>query len=71
MRYAPLRATVHVDKGTVCPWLHRVACHCRTVMLYFWDHLHGSECQLHKLWSFVHTKEAHLPGAQALSLATT
>src|SRR6266567_1069177 len=59
-----LRATariVQVDKDTVCAWLHRVACHCRTVMLYFWHDLHVSECQLDELWSFVHTKEAHLP----------
>ena len=61
-----LRATariVQVDKDTVCAWLHRVAYHCRTVMLYFWHDLHVSECQLDELWSFVHTKEAHLPGA--------
>ena len=62
-----LRATariVQVDKDTVCPWLHRVACHCRTVMLYFWHGLHVSACQLDELWSFVHTKDAHLPGAK-------
>jgi len=62
-----LRATariVQVDKDTVCAWLHRVAYHCRTVMLYFWHDLHVSECQLDELWSFVHTKEAHLPGAK-------
>ena len=33
-------------------------------MLYFWHDLHVSECQLDELWSFVHTKEAHLPGAR-------
>ena len=62
-----LRATariVQVDKDTVCTWLHRVAYHCRTVMLYFWHDLQVSECQLDELWSFVHTKEAHLPGAK-------
>ena len=62
-----LRATariVQVDKDTVCTWLQRVACHCRTVMLYFWHDLHVSECQLDELWSVVHTKEAHLPGAK-------
>ena len=51
-----LRATariVHVDKDTVCAWLHRVAYHCRTVMLYFWHDLYVSECQLDELWSFV------------------
>ena len=53
-----------VDKDTVCAWLHRVACHCRTVLLYFWHDLHVSECQLDELWSFVHTKEAHLPGPE-------
>ena len=33
-----LRATariVPVDKDTVCTWRHQVACHCRTLMLYF------------------------------------
>jgi len=34
-------------------------------MLYFWHDLHGSECQRDELWSFVHTKEAHLPGAKS------
>src|SRR5262252_10393846 len=53
-----LRATariVQVDKDTVCTWLYRVACHCRTIMLYFWHDLHVSACQLDELWSFVHT----------------
>src|SRR5712692_5790800 len=62
-----LRATariVQVDKDTVCAWLHRVAYHCRTLMLYFWRDLPVSECQLDALRSFVHTKEAHLPGAK-------
>ena len=61
-----LRATaciVHVEKDTVCTWLHWVACHCRTVRLSFWHDLHVSPCQLDELWSFVPTKEAHLPGA--------
>jgi hypothetical protein len=58
-----------VDKETVCAWLHRVACHCRTVLLSFWHDRHVSACQLDELWSFVHTKEAHLPGAK-LSGAT-
>jgi len=34
-------------------------------MLYFWHDLHVSECQLDELWSFIHTKEAHLPGAKS------
>jgi len=62
-----IRATgriVQIDKDTVCDWLHRAALHCRAVMLYFWRQLHVKECQLDELWSFVHTKEAHLPGAQ-------
>ena len=62
-----LRATariVQVDKDTVCAWLDRVARHCRTVMLSLWHNLHVTECQLDELWSFVHTKEAHLPGAK-------
>lgn len=61
-----LRATariVQVDKDTVCAWLDRVARHCRTVMLSLWRNLHVNECQLDELWSFVHTKEAPLPGA--------
>jgi hypothetical protein len=36
-------------------------------MLYFWHDLHVSACQLDELWSFVHTKEAHLPGAKGLT----
>jgi IS1 family transposase/transposase-like protein len=62
-----LRATgriLQIDKDTVCDWLDRAALHCRTVMLYLWDRLHVSECQLDELWSFVHTKEEHLPGAK-------
>jgi transposase-like protein len=62
-----LRATariVPVDKDTVCPWRHRVACHCRTVMLSCWHDVHVSACQLDELWSVVHTQEAHRPGAQ-------
>src|SRR2546428_6245429 len=62
-----LRATariVQVDKDTVCAWLDRVARHCRMVMLSLWHHLHVREYQLDELWSFVHTKEAHLPGAK-------
>jgi len=62
-----LRATariVQVDKDTVCAWLDRVARHCRVVMLSLWHNLHVTECQLDELWSFVHTKEAHLPGAK-------
>ena len=65
-----LRATariVQVDKDTVCAWLDRVARHCRTVMLSLWRNLHVRECQLDELWSFVHTKEAHLPGATLYS----
>ena len=62
-----IRATariVEVDQDTVCTWWHRVACHCRAVLLSFWHDLHVSACQLDELWSFGHTKEAHLPGAK-------
>ena len=62
-----LRATariVPVDKDTVCAWRHQVACHCRTVILYFWHDLHVRACQLDALWSVIHPKEAHLPGAK-------
>jgi IS1 family transposase len=55
---------VHVDKDTVCPWRHWVACHCRTVRLSFWHDLPVSACQRDEWWSFVPTKEAHLPGAK-------
>lgn len=64
-----LRSTgriVEVDKDTVCAWLNRAALQCRLVMLYFWQQLHLTECQLDELWSFVHTKEANLPGAKLL-----
>ena len=62
-----LRATgriVQIDKDTVAAWLQRAAAHCRHVMLYLWDALSVSECQLDELWSFVHTKERHLPTAK-------
>jgi transposase-like protein/IS1 family transposase len=62
-----LRATariVQVDKHTTCAWLDQVARHCRLLTLYLWHDLHVTECQLDELWSFVHTKEEHLPGAK-------
>lgn len=62
-----IRATgriFQIDKDTVCDWLVRASLHCRSVMLYFWNQLHVTECQLDELWSFVHTKETHLPYAK-------
>jgi len=62
-----LRATgriVQIDKDTVADWLRRAAVHCRIVMLYLWDALSVSECQLDELWSFVHTKERQLATAK-------
>ena len=62
-----IRATgriFQIDKDTVCDWLVRASLHCRSVILYFWNQLHVTECQLDELWSFVHTKEAHLPYAK-------
>ena len=62
-----IRATariVQVDKDAVCTWLDRAAQHCRLVMLYLWRDLHVMECQLDELWSFVHTKQHHLPFAR-------
>jgi IS1 family transposase len=62
-----LRATariVEIDKDTACAWLDRAAQHGRLVMLNLWRDLAVSECQLDELWSFVHTKESHLPWAQ-------
>src|SRR6185295_7301781 len=62
-----LRATgriVQIDKDTVAAWLQRAAAHCRTLMLYLWDALSVTECQLDELWSFVHTKERHLTTAK-------
>lgn len=64
-----IRATgriFQVDKDTVCEWLNRAALQCRLVALYLWTGLHVLECQLDELWSFVHTKEAHLPSAKGL-----
>ena len=58
-----LRATgriVQIDKDTACAWLHRAAVQCRLVMLYLWQGLSVTECQLDELWSFVHTKEHNL-----------
>jgi IS1 family transposase len=62
-----IRATgsiLQIDKDTVCDWLDRAALHCRSVVLYLWNQLHVTECQLDELWSFVHTKEAQLPLAK-------
>jgi len=62
-----LRATgriIQIDKDTVVAWLQRAAAHCRKVMLYLWDALSVTECQLDELWSFVHTKERQLPTAK-------
>ena len=36
-------------------------------MLSLWRNLHVRKCQLDELWSFVHTKEAHLSGATIYS----
>jgi len=55
---------VQIDKDTASAWLSRAAQHCRRVLLYLWHDLHVTECQLDELWSFVHTKEEHLPGAK-------
>ena len=65
-----IRATgriFQIDKDTICDWLIRASLHWRSVILYFWDQLHVTECQLDELWSFVHTKEAHLPCAKIYS----
>jgi len=62
-----LRATgriVQIDKDTVAAWLQRAAVQCRQVMLYLWDALSVSECQLDELWSFVHAKERQLATAK-------
>lgn len=62
-----LRSTariVQIDKDTACAWLHRAALHCRQVLLYLWQRLPVSECQLDELWSFVHTKEHNLWNAK-------
>lgn len=64
-----LRATariVQIDKDTACDWLDRAAQHCRQVMLYLWQDLHITECQLDELWSFVHTKQDNLVAAQRI-----
>ena len=64
-----IRATgriFQVDKDTVCDCLTRAALHCRSVVLHLWNGLHVAECQLDERWSFVHTKEAHLPYAKVL-----
>lgn len=55
---------VQIDKDTVCAWLNRAAHQCRLVMLYHWQNLHVTECQLDELWSLVHTKEHHLAAAK-------
>jgi IS1 family transposase len=55
---------VQVDKDTVCAWLTRAAHQSRLAMLYHWQQLHVTECQLDELWSFVHTKEQNLASAK-------
>jgi IS1 family transposase len=62
-----LRSTariVQIDKDTACDWLDRAAQHCRKVLLYLWQGLPVTACQLDELWSFVHTKESHLAMAK-------
>ena len=62
-----LRSTariVQIDKDTACDWLHRAAQQCRLVLLYLGQQLPVTACQLDELWSFVHTKEAHLDTAK-------
>ena len=55
---------VLLDKDTLCAWLNRAAQQARLVMLYLWQNLQVSECQLDELWSFVHTKEQNLSAAK-------
>jgi IS1 family transposase/transposase-like protein len=55
---------VQIDKDSVCAWLNRAAQQARLVMLYLWQNLHVTECQLDDLWSFVHTKEQNLAAAK-------
>jgi IS1 family transposase/transposase-like protein len=58
-----IRATARLmecDKDTVCHWLPQVGRHCRRLRLYFFRHLHLTECQLDELWTFVYKKEKHL-----------
>jgi len=55
---------VLLDKDTLCAWLNRAAQQARLVMLYLWQNLQVSECQLDELWSFVHTKEQNLAAAK-------
>lgn len=62
-----IRSTARIiekDKDTICDWLNRAAQQSRLVVLYHWQKLHISECQLDELWSFVHTKEKHLESAK-------
>lgn len=58
---------VQIAPDTVTDWLDRAAQQCRLVMLYLWQNLHVTECQLDELWSFVHTKEQHLDTAKLWS----
>jgi len=46
------------NKDAVSDWLDRGATpQCRLSVLYLWDQLHVTDCQLNELWSFVHPKE--------------
>lgn len=57
---------VEIDSETCRAWLERYARQCRLIMLYFWQNLAITECQLDELWSFVHTKEANLAAAKVI-----
>src|SRR2546428_11339496 len=48
-----IRSTARIierDKDTICDWLNRAAQQCRLVVLYHWQNLHVTECQLDELW---------------------
>src|SRR4051812_28872031 len=65
-----IRATgrlLSVDKDTVNHWLPVLGAHCQHILRYFFRHLHGRECQLDELWTFIAKKEARLTSLEKLA----
>ena len=62
-----LARIVQVDKETVCPWLQRVACHCRTVRLSFWHALHVRAGQRDALGGACLPKKRICPAPRSLA----
>jgi len=58
---------VPVAQETVCPWLQRVACHCRTIRLSFWHALHVRAGQRDALGGACLPKKRICPAPRSLA----